>query len=164
MSVSSVGGSGKYIEAISETDGKISATVQNIADTVTVNNMQSVSSNAVAQALSGGDFLSKGLKRTYNFVKNIPKNTWTDLVTSSDITGGLYLFRLYINDNTQSWSENLSFVLYFYRLYLSFLNSFFFDNYYLVDYYLIEDFEVELTEAQMHLLLVVENKNILVKF
>lgn len=52
MSVSSVGGSGKYIEAISETDGKISATVQNIADTVAVNNMQSVTSNAVAQAFS----------------------------------------------------------------------------------------------------------------
>ena len=57
MSVSSVGGSGKYIEAISETDGKISATVQNIADTVAVNNMQSVSSNAVARAL--GDWLQR---------------------------------------------------------------------------------------------------------
>ena len=53
MSVSSVGGSGKYIEAISETDGKISATVQNIADTVAVNNMQSVSSNAVYNAIGG---------------------------------------------------------------------------------------------------------------
>ena len=52
LSVPSVGGSGKYIEAISETDGKISATVQNIADTVTANNMQSVTSNAVAQAIS----------------------------------------------------------------------------------------------------------------
>ena len=48
LSVSSVGGSGKYIEAISETDGKISATVQNIANEVTANNMQSVTSNAVA--------------------------------------------------------------------------------------------------------------------
>ena len=49
LDVTSVGGSGKYIEAISETDGKISATVQNIANEVTANNMQSVSSNAVAQ-------------------------------------------------------------------------------------------------------------------
>ena len=53
LSVSSVGGSGKYIEAISETDGKISATVQNIANEVTANNMQPVSSNAVYQALGG---------------------------------------------------------------------------------------------------------------
>lgn len=52
LDVSSVGGSGKYIEAISETDGKISATVQNIADTVAVNNMQSVTSNAVAVQFS----------------------------------------------------------------------------------------------------------------
>ena len=51
LSVSSVGGSGKYIEAISETDGKISATVQNIANEVTANNMQPVTSNAVAVAL-----------------------------------------------------------------------------------------------------------------
>ena len=53
LDVSSVGGSGKYIEAISETDGKISATVQNIADTVTANNMQSVTSNAVYNAIGG---------------------------------------------------------------------------------------------------------------
>lgn len=52
LDVSSVGGSGKYIEAISETDGKISATVQNIADTVAVNNMQSVTSNAVARLMN----------------------------------------------------------------------------------------------------------------
>ena len=47
LDVASVGGSGKYIESISEVDGKIVAVEQNIADTVTVDNMQSVSSNAV---------------------------------------------------------------------------------------------------------------------
>ena len=52
LDVASVGGSGKYIEAISETDGKISATVQNIANEVTANNMQSVSSNAVANRIN----------------------------------------------------------------------------------------------------------------
>ena len=52
LDVASVGGSGKYIEAISETDGKISATVQNISDTVAANNMQSVTSNAVYNAIN----------------------------------------------------------------------------------------------------------------
>ena len=52
LDVASVGGSGKYIESISEVDGKIVAVEQNIADTVTVDNMQSVSSNAVSKAIS----------------------------------------------------------------------------------------------------------------
>ena len=62
MSVSSVGGSGKYIEAISETDGKISATVQNIANTVAVNNMQSVTSNAVYNAIDSQKIMVRDTK------------------------------------------------------------------------------------------------------
>jgi hypothetical protein len=68
LSVSSVGGSGKYIEAISETNGKISATVQNIANEVTANNMQSVSSNAVAQRLG----TSKSVSITTNYQALVP--------------------------------------------------------------------------------------------
>ena len=64
LDVASVGGSGKYIEAISETDGKISATVQNIADTVAVNNMQSVTSNAVYGAIGGKSIKYKDIEFT----------------------------------------------------------------------------------------------------
>lgn len=48
LDVSSVGGSGKYIQSISESNGKIVATAADVVDSVTVNNMNSVSSNAVA--------------------------------------------------------------------------------------------------------------------
>ena len=84
-------------------------------DEVTVDNMYSVTSNAVARALDAGNFMCKGLKRTYIFNKNIPKATWTDLVTVNDVPEpGVYLFRLYINDNSQSWAENLVFIIYFF--------------------------------------------------
>jgi hypothetical protein len=66
LSVSSVGGSGKYIEAISETNGKISATVQNIANEVTANNMQSVTSNAVA------------ISNSFTTTEQKTGGTWTD--------------------------------------------------------------------------------------
>ena len=56
LDVSSVGGSGKYISAISETDGKINATATDLGNMVPVNsvtsgNMHSVTSNAVYTAL-----------------------------------------------------------------------------------------------------------------
>ena len=79
LSVSSVGGSGKYIEAISETDGKISATVQNIANTVAVNNMQSVTSNAVYQKLS-------------NFLVNVSSSTETLTIPANTGFGGTFTF------------------------------------------------------------------------
>ena len=52
LDVSSVGGNGKYISAISETDGKINATATDLGNMVPVNsvtsgNMHSVTSNAV---------------------------------------------------------------------------------------------------------------------
>lgn len=52
LDVASSGGSGKYIESISEVDGKISAVEASIADTVTSGNVHSVSSDAVASAIS----------------------------------------------------------------------------------------------------------------
>lgn len=57
LDVSSVGGSGKYISAISEADGKISATASDLGnmvpvDSVTSGNMHSVTSHAVANAMS----------------------------------------------------------------------------------------------------------------
>ena len=55
--VESVGGDGKYISAISETDGKINATATDLGNMVPVNsvtsgNMPSVTSNAVNMALN----------------------------------------------------------------------------------------------------------------
>lgn len=50
LDVSSVGGSGKYISAISETDGKISATVSDITSSVSSGNSQPVTSGGVADS------------------------------------------------------------------------------------------------------------------
>ena len=50
LDVSSVGGSGKYISAISETDGKISATASDITSSVSSGNSQPVTSGGVASA------------------------------------------------------------------------------------------------------------------
>ena len=52
LSADSVGGSGKYISAISEANGVISATANNLATTVQSGNNQPVTSNAVADALT----------------------------------------------------------------------------------------------------------------
>lgn len=52
LDVASVGGSGKYISAISETDGKISATAGDISGTVTAGDSAPVSGGAVADILS----------------------------------------------------------------------------------------------------------------
>lgn len=52
LDVSSVGGSGKYISAISEADGKISATASNLATSVTSGDNSPVTSNAVYNVLS----------------------------------------------------------------------------------------------------------------
>ena len=52
LDVPSSGGSGKYIESISEVDGKIVPVEASIADTVTSDNIHSVSSKAVAEAIS----------------------------------------------------------------------------------------------------------------
>ena len=52
LDVPSVGGSGKYISAISETDGKISATVSDITSSVSSGNSQPVTSGGVAEAIA----------------------------------------------------------------------------------------------------------------
>ena len=52
LDVASVGGSGKYISAISETDGKISATASDITSSVSSGNSQPVTSGGVANAIA----------------------------------------------------------------------------------------------------------------
>ena len=53
LDVASVGGSGKYISAIEETDGKISATASDLATTVTPSSTQPVTSGGVDGAILG---------------------------------------------------------------------------------------------------------------
>lgn len=53
LEVSSVGGDGKYISAISETDGKISATVTTMDTTPTASSTKAVTSGGVKSALNG---------------------------------------------------------------------------------------------------------------
>lgn len=52
LDVPSVGGSGKYISAISETDGKINATASDLATSVQSGNSQPVTSGGVASAMN----------------------------------------------------------------------------------------------------------------
>ena len=112
LDVASVGGSGKYIEAISETDGKISATVQNIADTVDVNNMQSVTSNAVYNAIDSQKIMVRDTK-IGNFTLNAGQTV------SPNITS-------YVHTPPQGYSRLCS--LYsngqnFFQLSMNFVNS-----------------------------------------
>lgn len=53
LDVSSVGGDGKYISAISETDGKISATATTMDTTPTANSKKAVTSGGIKTALDG---------------------------------------------------------------------------------------------------------------
>ena len=60
LDVPGVGGSGKYISAISETDGKISATASDITSTVSSGNSQPVTSGGVAEAIDNIQYLRYG--------------------------------------------------------------------------------------------------------
>ena len=116
LDVASVGGSGKYISAISETDGKISATASDITSTVSSGNSQPVTSGGVYTKLNTGDFLSSGLVKTYDIEKTISSyNTWVDLITRAEVVNGLYAFEIILTDNSIWWGETLSFVMYFYN-------------------------------------------------
>ncbi len=62
LDVSTVGGAGKYISAISETDGKISATATSMDTTPTASSTNAVTSGGVAAALSLKASSDQGLK------------------------------------------------------------------------------------------------------
>ena len=70
LDVSSVGGSGKYISAISETDGKISAIATNLATSIASGGTTPPTSGAVYSALSG-----KANIETGNFSLIFPRST-----------------------------------------------------------------------------------------
>lgn len=84
LDVSQAGGDGKYIESISETDGKISATEKSLGnmvpvDEVTSGNLHSVTSNAVAGAIN------ETLMRTAKMAQYL--NTSNNL---NNLTDGFY--------------------------------------------------------------------------
>lgn len=109
LDVPSVGGSGKYISAISEADGKISATESEITSTVSSGNSQPVTSGGVASELEKyPTFISTTmtdanqcvlnhptLNRVYfyagNFTTNVPRNTWA-IVRCYQYGGGIVQF------------------------------------------------------------------------
>ena len=104
LDVPSVGGSGKYISAISETDGKISATASDITSTVSSGNSQPVTSGGVAEAIGKviyddtitdcNNAWQKGKTVTYTLV-----NTVANLPTNES-------FYVISQCNSSSWSRN----------------------------------------------------------
>ena len=102
--------SGTYVAIIYvDENGNITTQGTTVVNSVTVDNMQSVSSNAVAQALGGT------LKLYTNFsVKLTTFNSWQTLFNCNSVDNGIYAIRIYLNDNATWWSENLSTVIYLY--------------------------------------------------
>ena len=86
LDVSSVGGSGKYISAISETDGKISATATTMDTTPTANSTNAVTSGGIKIALD-----AKVSSITKNGTSLMPTNSVVDIgnmpVTRGETTG-----------------------------------------------------------------------------
>lgn len=86
LDVPSVGGSGKYISEISETDGKICATATDLGnmepvDAVTSGDMHSVTSNAVYSAIGGKGIKYKDITftiadMTFNHVTANSRDFW----------------------------------------------------------------------------------------
>ena len=83
LDVPSSGGSGKYIESISEVDGKIVPVEASIADTVASDNIHSVTSGAVYEALNG---LIKTKEHTIN-LDNVP---WVQAGTNGNYYINIY--------------------------------------------------------------------------
>ena len=69
LDVSSVGGDGKYISAISETDGKISAAATTMDTTPTANSTKAVTSGGIKTALNNYVTITKGDSSNFH-VKN----------------------------------------------------------------------------------------------
>ena len=77
LDVASVGGSGKYISAISETDGKINATVSDLTSVIESGNNQPATSGGVADAIQGVISLPTDAVLHYSFddVPDYPDGT-----------------------------------------------------------------------------------------
>lgn len=83
LDVASVGGSGKYISAISETDGKISATAGDISGTVTAGDSAPVSGGAVAKAVNNFKNVFTLTNTAHKYGNQVTSET---IFTSYDLT------------------------------------------------------------------------------
>ena len=113
LDVSEIGGSGKYISAISETDGKISATASNITSTVSSGDSQPVTSGGVADAIAY-DYSYYVSGEATVFVIEIPytnnSNTTTQgqiVITAQYATSYILNFYNFINEDALSTTANL---------------------------------------------------------
>lgn len=84
LDVASVGGSGKYVSAISETNGKISATASDISSTYSATGTDPVDGKAVADALSTLDVAEVG--GTGKFISAISEADGKISATASNIS------------------------------------------------------------------------------
>lgn len=124
LDVASVGGSGKYISAISETDGKISATASDITPTVSSGNSQPVTSGGVASVYYQGvkyganydcDTMGEGLaivnEQTLNtpYKQGLTTATIAYILTKS-ISSGSEVYNVYRIQFAVSYSGNELFV------------------------------------------------------
>lgn len=83
LDVSSVGGDGKYISAISETDGKISATSTTMDTAPTANSVNAVTSGGIKTAISTAETNAKNLENATGTLA--VANGGTGVTTQADI-------------------------------------------------------------------------------
>ena len=76
LDVSSVGGSGKYISAISETDGKINATATDLATSVASGNSNPITSDAVFQSINSLTYIKNLTNTGYTSFLQIPSGVY----------------------------------------------------------------------------------------
>ena len=81
LDVASVGGSGKYISAISETDGKINATVSDLTSVIESGNSQPVTSGGVADELIANS-LKNGTWGTLGGARVATSSNFDDLLNN----------------------------------------------------------------------------------
>ena len=105
LDVAQEGGGGNYIESVSETDGKISATAKSLGnmvpvDEVTSGNMHSVTSNAVAQRFVNTQFDLINHNVNY-YAKNVIYNCNDFLIKNIEIFAPIWQFSNYPDDLNQ---------------------------------------------------------------
>lgn len=97
LDVSSAGGSGKYISAISETDGKISATASDLATSVTSGSSAPVTSGGVYSAIPGQyGVIPNGKKLVVHM-----SNGWGGVFLTLQVAGSGCLFLFLRNSPNQ---------------------------------------------------------------
>ena len=114
LDVSSVGGDGKYISAISETNGKISATSTTMDTAPTTNSVKAVTSGGIKTAISTAETNAKNLANATGTLA--VANGGTGVTTQADINkafiGNLEVGNSDVTDGTEfvsSWASDNGF-------------------------------------------------------